>query len=533
MRRGYEPVEPVVYPCLAPLLGALYVPRKTLNNVLQAVLTRAVGWVYNKGSYTPVIQPRKYAWGGPLLRSLGSLLVRRTRPTTWKTVWDYISKLHRDGVRTATLYEQVAVDMTWAGDSARARDRRFQKLEKLTKYDTSPRLIQGLSEIKTLLMGRAIRHLFGRLKDMAVRLLGYQPFASGLNARGVGRLVYNAVTEMEGWVAYGLDATKFDAHVSQASRRFENRCWTRLVPDAPGLAKLLREMLETHGKIRVRDGWIQFKVKGTRNSGEIQTSAGNNLHMFVMWCVVAARLALGTGVLRAHGRAGRHSGVTDYLHRYTADGEWQSVFTWAKTRFRLIVNGDDCVHFVHPNLCSLYERIVAETYADMGFTIKLEPPVKDIHDIEFCQCKFAWVDGEIHAVPGPQFLNKVSLTLKRFPPGSRSFRRQQKAVSVALRKGWGWLPLVAALADAMDNEEDPKLCKLDTEHRGLGILSHGMVSNGMSSASKARDSYQRMFGIDHDVQCAMEHAYRTHDYLLAADCGSLLGLAPPVYERAI
>lgn len=83
-------------------------------------------------------------------------------------------------------------------------------------------------------------------------------------------------------VAVGVDAEKFDQHVSVDALKTEHEIYKRLYNDAPELCWLLKQQLANRCRGNFVDGSLSYEVKGSRMSGDINTSLGNVTIMCLM-----------------------------------------------------------------------------------------------------------------------------------------------------------------------------------------------------------------------------------------------------------
>lgn len=151
-------------------------------------------------------------------------------------------------------------------------------------------------------------------------------------------------------MAIGLDASRFDQHVSVQALEWEHSVYNRLFR-SDELRDLLKWQLKNTGFARANDGMIKYTVEGGRMSGDMNTALGNCLIMCAMvWSYMQTKL----------GPTGKP------IH------------------FEFIDNGDDVVLFLEKRDLHRIEDL-AEWFGEMGFEMKIEEPVYEIEEIEFCQ----------------------------------------------------------------------------------------------------------------------------------------------------
>jgi len=276
---------------------------------------------------TPRPQPAVFA---ARLREF-RLRLRRTLPlcapvSTDTFVGFYAGKQRAVYQKAATSLEAVPVRR----DDAQVQT--FVKAEKIdlrSKPDPVPRLIQPRSPRYNVAVGRYLRPI-EKLVYRGIAKVWGGPTVLKLNALEQGRELRAMWDSFNNPVAVGLDASRFDQHVSVDALRNVGRAY---VPTAV----------------------VKYVVEGARMSGDINTSMGNCLLMCaMMWAYVQSR------------------GV----------------------RARLANNGDDCVLICDRADLPRLQEGLTQWFAEMGFTMTVEEPVYVFEHIEFCQTRPVWTpDG--------------------------------------------------------------------------------------------------------------------------------------------
>jgi hypothetical protein len=149
-------------------------------------------------------------------------------------------------------------------------------------------------------------------------------------------------------VAIGLDATKFDMHVSVPALRYEHSFYKMLFPGSKHLEQLLKLQLHNTGTAFAGDGSVSFAMDGTRCSGDLNTSLGN--------CIIMCAL------------------VWAFLDEMQVAGE-------------LCNNGDDCVVIMESEHLEAVLARLPGWFRKKGFAMTVEDPVFVFEQIEFCQTK--------------------------------------------------------------------------------------------------------------------------------------------------
>nr|CBA35009.1 RNA-dependent RNA polymerase, p82 [Beet black scorch virus] len=241
----------------------------------------------------------------------------------------------------------------------------FVKAEKLNisaKPDPAPRVIQPRSPRYNVEVGRFLRHAEEHLFDAINRVYGGRTVFKGLNADQAGMEMQAMWQEFDNPVGIGMDASRFDQHVSKEALEFEHKIWLSMYhgSDRKTLAKLLGMQIHNRGLARCPDGEIRYTVEGCRMSGDINTSSGN---CYIMCATV---------------------------HNYCS--------RLGVKRFRLANNGDDCMLVVEAKDEARVRQGLIEYYRELGFTMKVEPTVYELEHLEFCQTRPVLVDGAYRMV---------------------------------------------------------------------------------------------------------------------------------------
>lgn len=235
----------------------------------------------------------------------------------------------------------------------------FVKAEKVNfskKPDPAPRVIQPRTPRYNSEVGCYVKQLEKRLYRGIAKVFGETTVLKGYNAADSGRLMREKWEKYHRPVAVGLDASRFDQHVSEDALRWEHSVYEACFysPDRRKLRNLLRWQIDNRGCARASDGHIKYRVRGCRMSGDMNTALGNCLLMSGMvWAYL------------------REIGI----------------------RASLANNGDDCVVIMEQKDLARFTQGLTTWFVEMGFTMKVEPPVTVFEQIEFCQTHPIWVDG--------------------------------------------------------------------------------------------------------------------------------------------
>ena len=225
----------------------------------------------------------------------------------------------------------------------------FVKAEKIStsKGDPAPRVIQPRNPRYNVELGRFLRHLEGRLMKAVDAVFGETTCIKGYTADEVGGIFKQKWDRFDKPVAIGLDASRFDQHCSVEALQFEHGFYRALYPGSKVLNQLLEWQLHNKGKGYVPDGCITYRKEGCRMSGDINTSLGNYLLMCSM----------------VYGFM-RYCGINEYS---------------------LANCGDDCVLIVEKRCLKQVQAKLPGYFLNLGYTMKVEKPVYQLEEVEFCQ----------------------------------------------------------------------------------------------------------------------------------------------------
>lgn len=234
-------------------------------------------------------------------------------------------------------------------------------LRPFTKFEKQPlnkacRIINPRSPRYNLALGRYLKHTEKAFYEAINDVWGGRTAATvikGYNVRETAQILRDKWQMFKDPVAVGLDATKFDMHVSIEALEYEHSFYN-CAYRCPDLAEILSWQLYNRGLARCPDGEVRFTMPGTRSSGDLNTSLGN----CILMCAMIFELCQVAGV----------------------DAE-------------LCNNGDDCVLVLDR---ADLDKVVGEItphFARLGFRMEVETPVDVFEQIEFCQSRPVWADG--------------------------------------------------------------------------------------------------------------------------------------------
>lgn len=392
------------------------------------------------------------------------------------TPWDTEKFVSTYVGRRATVYAQAVESLrNRPVHQADAMSSSFLKAEKIPFYlknDPAPRLIHPRSPRYNVEVGvfvKQIEHQVYRAIDL---VWGNKTVLKGYNARQVGGIMAGKWGRFKDPVAIGLDASRFDQHVSTDCLIFEHSCYEMWFSghDRERLRELLSWQLDTRCVARCSDGRVKYRVRGMRFSGDMNTGVGNCLLMCAM------------------------------VHAYC---EHRGVHA------ELANNGDDCVLVLERSeLQQLDLGLLPRWFRRLGFTMKVEQPVYDLEKVEFCQSHPVCVDGQWLMVRKHRHATaKDCISIKPLDH-PRVYDSWRKSVGLAGLSLTGGVPVQQAFYQAFMRGAKGRELKGDpTLETGFMRFARGMDRVAQPVAASTRYSYWLAFGVLPDEQVALEETY--------------------------
>lgn len=379
--------------------------------------------------------------------------------------------------RRRTVYEKALDSLH--GNPLTKKDsilKYFLKVEKTNftaKSDPVPRGISPRDPRYHVSLGPFIKRIEHEVYNIVADIFGARTIAKGLNAQQRGDLLHSHWKTFRDPVAVGLDASRFDQHVSLPMLKIEHSFYKKFFPHSKRLAKLLNWQLMNHGKARFTGGVATFKVPGTRASGDMNTALGNCLLM----CM----------------------NVYSYMH---------SIGLTPRS-YRLINDGDDCVLFLERSSFNKLNTLTDE-FVKLGFNMKVEKPVDIFEKIVFCQAQ------PILTPEGPILVRQVHVSLAKDcmsikPLDSLGvFEKWTSAVGKGGMTLAGGLPILQDFYQSfIRSSNGAKPLRNDpSQETGLEKLSKGMRRSYGEIHTITRVSFWRAFDIYPAKQEAIEEEFR-------------------------
>lgn len=354
------------------------------------------------------------------------------------------------------------------------RDSHLSAFVKFEKQDVAkaPRVINPRSTRFNLRLGKYLKHAEHKFFASINKAFGKHTPATvikGLNADDSARVLHAKWNRFKNPIAIGLDASKFDMHVSVAALKYEHTFYTSLYPRSKELRKLLRWQLRNNGVAYALDGSVEFSMEGTRCSGDLNTSLGN--------CIIMCSL----------------------------------VWEYAKVRgvdVELANNGDDCVVFMERDDEHKFAHELDRWFRSKGFAMTVEPTVDEFEYVEFCQTR------PVQLSSGWRMVRNLGACLQKDPmcmlsvPNNNVYRKWMDAVGTCGGMLSTGVPVHSQFykifKDAGIGCTNGMLEQV-YKNRSQLFMARGL-SDGEVDAN-ARVSYYYAFGVLPDEQLVMERFF--------------------------
>lgn len=399
--------------------------------------------------------------------------------------------------RKRKIYESAAADLLRKGFSVvDAHVKVFVKYEKTDftrKTDPVPRVISPRSPRYNVELGRFLRPLEERIFRSLAKLFGHPTVIKGMNAAQSGRVLFQKWCAFRDPVAVGLDASRFDQHVSTDSLEVEDDVYLWCFPFSRHrrrLRWLLRMQLQNVCTGYTADGKLKYQTEGGRMSGDMNTSLGNCILMCLM------------------------------IHAYAAH---------VGVRIRLANNGDDCVVFMERGDLKKFMEGLDEWFTAMGFTMAVEPPCYTFEEVEFCQTHPVYVGPRFDdwlMVRHPKWAIAKDTMCVHGYDSARMFRGWLHAVGTGGMAMTGQVPVFQDFYLSYLRAGQLVKTAVDDQSWGVRQLAKGMVREYGPVSAQTRASFYWAFGVTPSEQLVLEDFYRGMS--IGADLGAVLEYQRPM-----
>jgi len=444
----------------------------TYNNTIDAAecaVKERVFYILEDGQFVPPPRPL-VGYYTTLLEKQYAILKRHA---TFCNPWSTIDFALSYGAPKRDMYLRAANDLTIKPFSN--RDSYVKAFLKFEKYNFKPnkrvvpRVISPRGPRFTVEMGRYIRPIEKKIYAIINNEMFGQPtILKGMNPYDRGKVIQAHFDSFEKPCAIGIDASRFDQHVSKEALTWEHSIYQLFYPGSKHFRRLCR--LQTRNKIfiNMEDGSIKYSIDGTRMSGDVNTSLGN--------CLISCSL----------------------VHRYAEE---------LGITVKLVNDGDDCVVFMAGKDEAVFREHLPVFFRKAGFNMVVEPTVYELEHVEFCQAKPVFDGHDYIMVRNPHTcIAKDSVSLRPLL-NPLLVKRWWAAVGLCGLSGNAGFPILDSFYRCLiRNSQGAKpLMNHDDGSWKYKYMDYRRDTVGISDYS--RHSFYIAFGIDATHQCAIEEYY--------------------------
>lgn len=476
---------PSTYPGISPVKTGILKRRKYLtmgrficdDNVVThnnsiANLTRGVGErvLFTDRNLTPCAAPtsqgifdlRCGVYAQALVRDIG-----RQSPVSRQQFVDFYKGRRR------TIYQRACDGLVLKPvrpqDSHMSTFIKAEKINLSAKPDPAPRVIQPRNPRYNVELGKYLLPLEHKMYDAIDRLFKTPTIMSKYNSFDQAKILRDHWESFLDPVCVGLDASRFDQHVSVQALQFEHNIYTKIFGGDKFLRMLLKWQLKNVGFARATDGYFKYVRPGSRMSGDMNTSLGNKLLM----CLMSKSFIDSLGV-----------------------------------RVGFVNNGDDCLMFLERKHLSRLATLKS-WFAGFGFKIVTETPVYEFEHIEFCQCKPLYCNGFWRMVRNVKLCLLKDSTAVSLGHDIKQYRSWLSDVAMCGLSFCADAPVMGSFYRMLQRFGDPS-CGYngqDAIYNGYRVLSRNASCNATSPDVAGRVSFYIQTGIHPDAQLALEHYF--------------------------
>lgn len=448
-------------------------------------ITERVFYVQRGGQLVPTPKPKSGWWASNMdgyVEAVRSRVVSgasRDHALGPLTVEEFLSQCPKSKLKVYDAAAKTYQERGWIKKDAWLKlFVKFEKINFTKKKDPAPRLISPRSPVYNLALGRYTRAIEERVFDALADIWGYSEgekvVMKGLTVEGVASQLRMKWDRYSDPVAVGLDASRFDQHVSEDALVYEHSIYKSIFKDKE-LDKLLAAQLKNYGFAYHGGYKIEMRTKGVRASGDMNTGLGNCLIM----CTLVHRMSVEFGI-----------------------------------KCDLINNGDDCVIILErADLWKLYDdgkirSDIEEWYLDAGFEMEFEPPEDVFEKIVFCQMQPVW-NGEVWIMVRQPEAALCKDTICLGCDSMHEYGQWARSIGVGGLALYGDMPVYRSFYAAFNRLGEgykPSRSLLTRDSGFYKLCVRGRNHRGVVS-SEARVSFYRAFGITPALQIVLEQKY--------------------------
>lgn len=352
---------------------------------------------------------------------------------------------------------------------------KYEKTDFTRKSDPVPRVISPRDPRYNVMVGRYLRPIEERIfHSLAGLFEGQRTVFKGMNAVESGSAMLRLWNGFRNPVAVGLDASRFDQHVSLDALKWEHSQYPKCFRRAKWkrkLSRLLAMQCRNDCTGRCEDGELHYVKEGGRMSGDMNTSLGN----CILMCCMIKQYSLDKGV-----------------------------------RTLLANNGDDCVVFMEACDLGKFSDGLDSWFLEMGFNMTVEAPVYDFEKIEFCQTQpVRYGDATQYVMTrNPKWaIAKDTVSVHGFRH-TKEYEEWLGSVGVGGMSMTGGIPVFQDFYQAYIDASQGRRSKRHEQSWGVRSLALGCDFVYREPTPETRYSFWLAFGIQPEEQVVLEDFYR-------------------------
>lgn len=442
---------------------AFSVPNNSINNLERGLLERIFMVKTAKGLREPPQPVQGYLV--KTLRQFKRKIMCYAPPTTKMDVKTFLaSRPSRKRRVYENAFEDLKIREISRHDSVWDTFIKAEKMNLTSKPDPVPRLINPRSPRYNLLLGLYIKPAEHAIYHAIDTFMGARTVAKGRNAVERAEMLLSAWQDFDNPVAIGVDASRFDQHVSKQALEYEHSVYLALFQNDTELRRLLSWQLHNKGFAKSKTGGIRFEIEGVRGSGDMNTALGNVLLMCSM------------------------------------------LWTFCKTfkiRARIVDDGDDAVVVVDRADEQKFYDHCKPWFLKLGFTMKYESSALKFEHIEFCQSQPVWDGSRYVMCRDPRIVLSKDLICVRGFNSRKQWKQLMGSVGLSGMSLAGNLPVFWKFYQTFQPGGERLM------ESGMDYLAIGMEFKQSEPTWDSRVSFFTCFGITPDEQLALESHYDT------------------------
>lgn len=375
------------------------------------------------------------------------------------------------------IYEQAIESLkTRPLDSRDGKVKCFTK-DEYRKAGGAPRVIQPRSPRFNVRWGRYIQAIEEPMYEAIDRI--YDPtgetktVAKGMNMLDRGMNIADKWSRYASPVGVGLDAKRFDQHVSKYMLEQEMDVyaeWLDCLDDGEYEAfwTLAITMLQNHGSYVGRDGKVKYVTDGRRMSGDMNTSSGNILIMCaLLWTYI-----------QDSGLSGQVSVLND---------------------------GDDSVIIMEKRNLKKFLDNMEPWFKDLGFSMSLDGIYYSLEEIEFCQSRPVHLNRGWTLVPKPSKRLFSDLVTTKQISSKKVYEAWLGAVAGCGLAGCSGVPVFNSFYKWLARGAVPYIPQMGNQYyRYRQELVKGMQIKAREPAWSERESFYFAYGLTPSDQKLLE-----------------------------